>query len=466
MRRRILVTIVLVATLAVLAFFVPAPLAVRSRIQRGELLELQREASIVATPDRRRPERSISPSCRVDSVHDLALYDHDRACWSTATARRPPTRSSPRRSPASRRGHTSSGDLVAAAADPHRRRRPRARRARHASRRAESDARVRASVLLLALAAVAIIAVAGARRRPARPAPEPPDRASCASGRRRSVATTPKAAAAATGHRRARRARQRADRRRRPHPRAAAARAVVLVARRRTSCARRWRRCASPIEAELDAPRPTAPTVLHESLGALDRLESTIDEHAGPGPPRRARRRRGATSARSSRDHAERWRPSYAAAGRRRHRARRRAAGRGRRRGRRPHPRRAARERPRPRRAAPVVVIVRRTGSGRSRSTSATTGRRTRRRPVLRAARPTPATASGCAWPARWPSPRAASSRLARGRRRRVPAVARRRARPEPPGRGVRPGAHLPTLTVAVLIRRAHAAGATSGGLR
>ena len=54
------------------------------------------------------------------------------------------------------------------------------------------------------------------------------------------------------------------------------------------------------IETELDAPRPTAPIVLHESLRALDRLESTIesmlalarhDEHPDlvrrrcPGPP-------------------------------------------------------------------------------------------------------------------------------------------------------------------------------------
>ena len=48
MRKRILATIVAVATLAVLALFVPAAASVRDHIERGELLALQREASIVA----------------------------------------------------------------------------------------------------------------------------------------------------------------------------------------------------------------------------------------------------------------------------------------------------------------------------------------------------------------------------------------------------------------------------------
>ena len=48
MRKRILATIVAVATLAVLALFVPAAASVRDHIERGELLSLQREASIVA----------------------------------------------------------------------------------------------------------------------------------------------------------------------------------------------------------------------------------------------------------------------------------------------------------------------------------------------------------------------------------------------------------------------------------
>ena len=48
MTRRILVAMIAVTVLAIGAFSVPAALAIRSAQQRGELLELQREASIVA----------------------------------------------------------------------------------------------------------------------------------------------------------------------------------------------------------------------------------------------------------------------------------------------------------------------------------------------------------------------------------------------------------------------------------
>ena len=113
--------------------------------------------------------------------------------------------------------------------------------------------------------------------------------------------------------------------------------------------------------------------------------------------------------ARSSREHVERWRPSYAVAGR--------DIGVG----------GAAVSRPDRRRGGRHILdvlldnaLAHGHGAGRrarsrpssgtaSRSTSATRARRRRRRPVLRAARPTPATASACAWRARWPSPRAAS---------------------------------------------------------
>jgi hypothetical protein len=75
-RRRVLVTILAVTVLAVVAFFIPAALAIRSRIQRGDLLELQREASIVAS--------RIPASGRVDTTelvdtiepgHEVAFYD-------------------------------------------------------------------------------------------------------------------------------------------------------------------------------------------------------------------------------------------------------------------------------------------------------------------------------------------------------------------------------------------------------
>ena len=76
MRRRILVTIVAVAALAVVAFFLPAALAIRSRIQRGDLLELQREASIIAS---RIPATGpIAPSSVAEVIedgHDVGFYD-------------------------------------------------------------------------------------------------------------------------------------------------------------------------------------------------------------------------------------------------------------------------------------------------------------------------------------------------------------------------------------------------------
>ncbi len=49
MRRRILVTIVSVTLAAVCAFFVPAALAIRSSTRRGDSLDVERDAAIVAS---------------------------------------------------------------------------------------------------------------------------------------------------------------------------------------------------------------------------------------------------------------------------------------------------------------------------------------------------------------------------------------------------------------------------------
>ncbi len=76
MRRRILATIVIVTTIAVTAVFIPAALAIRGRIQRGDLLELQREAAVVANEVA--PTGPIDMDAlaeRIDSAHNLALYD-------------------------------------------------------------------------------------------------------------------------------------------------------------------------------------------------------------------------------------------------------------------------------------------------------------------------------------------------------------------------------------------------------
>ncbi len=76
MRRRILITIAIVAAASVAAFFVPSAIAIRSRIQRSELLELQREASIVATEIATAGVVDLeSIEADINQHHDLAVYD-------------------------------------------------------------------------------------------------------------------------------------------------------------------------------------------------------------------------------------------------------------------------------------------------------------------------------------------------------------------------------------------------------
>jgi signal transduction histidine kinase len=75
-RRRILALIVAVAACSVLAFFVPATFAIRSAIRRRDLLELQREGSVVASDIAL--EGAIDLARLRDDLpsgHDLAVYD-------------------------------------------------------------------------------------------------------------------------------------------------------------------------------------------------------------------------------------------------------------------------------------------------------------------------------------------------------------------------------------------------------
>jgi len=76
MRRRILASVVAIAALAVIAFLVPTALALRSTVRHGDLLELQREAAIVAS--RIEPADVVDVSALeqlIDPDHDLAFYD-------------------------------------------------------------------------------------------------------------------------------------------------------------------------------------------------------------------------------------------------------------------------------------------------------------------------------------------------------------------------------------------------------
>src|SRR3954452_20057983 len=66
----------LVTAFAVLAFFVPATVAIRSAIQRRDLLELQREASIIAGQVQRdQPPDYQGLRAFVRAGHQLAIYD-------------------------------------------------------------------------------------------------------------------------------------------------------------------------------------------------------------------------------------------------------------------------------------------------------------------------------------------------------------------------------------------------------
>jgi signal transduction histidine kinase len=75
-RRRVLIAVLAVTTLAVVAFFVPAALSIRSAQQRQDELELQREASVVAT---KVAADGLSASILepINADHVLGLYGPD-----------------------------------------------------------------------------------------------------------------------------------------------------------------------------------------------------------------------------------------------------------------------------------------------------------------------------------------------------------------------------------------------------
>jgi signal transduction histidine kinase len=78
MSRRILAAVITVTVLALAAFFVPAAMAIQRAQERGELLELQREASVVASrvPASGPIDRSVLQPV-VDTQHRLGLYGPD-----------------------------------------------------------------------------------------------------------------------------------------------------------------------------------------------------------------------------------------------------------------------------------------------------------------------------------------------------------------------------------------------------
>jgi signal transduction histidine kinase len=307
-RRRILITILLVTTFAVIAFLVPAAFAVRSGIQRRDLLELQREATIVAI----RLEQPDRPP-----VDDVLERGHGYSVYETDGTRRegsgPPIADDPvRQALTGLPDEAYVGDELVAAAPLHRGAEV-VGAVRVNEPRSESDGRVRRSVLLLGLAGVAIIAVAGLigallARRLSRPVERLRGWASTI-GRddtgpppaKTGISELDELGTALTD---------------------AGDRIRELLRRERSFSSHVSHQLRTPvaamrvaIEAELDAPRPDSTVVLHESLRALDRLESTIESMLA------LARHDERTPAWCDvgalvREHAERWRPSYAAAGR------------------------------------------------------------------------------------------------------------------------------------------------------
>ncbi|MET0146461.1 MAG: HAMP domain-containing sensor histidine kinase [Ilumatobacteraceae bacterium] len=312
MRRRILLTTLGLTAFAVLAFFIPAALAVRSRVQRSELLELQREASIVASRiGASGPIDMDEVNAAIDSSHDIAVYLPDGTKTDGVGPERADAVVHVGLEGTFAEGDVA-GDLVAAvpvrmtAAGP-------GLVVRIIEPGSESDQRVRESVALLAAAAVGVLLVAGVigvllARRLSRPVEDL--RTWAADLGRHADAAAPGPTGIAELDDLGVSLNEAGERIR------------ELLQRERSFSSHVSHQLRTPVaamrvavEAELDAPRPDRATVLIECLRALDRLESTIESmlalarHDGREPS-------WCDVAALVREHSDRWRPSYAAAGR------------------------------------------------------------------------------------------------------------------------------------------------------
>jgi signal transduction histidine kinase len=271
-RRRILAAVLLTTTLAVVAFFVPAALAIRNSQRRGDLLELQREASIVAN---RVATLQVDDGAELEAIlaehHPLGIYSIDGRLL-VGTGPGAPDRIVRLALDGNFAEGYVDGDLVAAVpvsatpAHP-----PLVVRIEEPA--SESRARFLRSLALLATAGLAIIAVAAAvgmwvaarlsrpiegltewaAARPSEPVPPP---------QQTGVEEIDSLRTALVDDR---------------------ARIDELLRRERSFSSQVSHQLRTPvaamrvaIEAEVESPRHDRETVLRESLSQLDRLESTI----------------------------------------------------------------------------------------------------------------------------------------------------------------------------------------------
>jgi signal transduction histidine kinase len=258
-------------SLAVLAFFIPAASAIRSAERRGQLLELQREASIVAN------RISSSEGGNADAVQLALDNDHRLGLYSAAgrlIGGRGPQQPD-RIVQLALEGNFAEGyisdDLVAAV--------PVSATAEHPalvvrieSPRSTLEDRFRRSVILLALAGVAIVGTAAAVAAwVARRLNRPVEQLTAWAGEQSDVSAAPEL----TGIAELDELRDALldDR----------ARIAELLQRERSFSAQVSHQLRTPVaamrvavETELEAPRPDATAVLHETVEQLERLESTI----------------------------------------------------------------------------------------------------------------------------------------------------------------------------------------------
>jgi signal transduction histidine kinase len=271
MSRRVLAVVLAVTTLAVTAFFVPAAIAIRNQQQRQDLLELQREASIIAT---RVAAQGLRPDIvePTDPDHSIGLYGPDARL---IVGDGPAIADDPVVAKGIEGFITEGyvGDSLVAAVPVRLLDDGSAVVVRIEAPRSESRARTTRSLIGLGGAAIAVLAVAGGvairlSRRLNRPIDEL--RAWAESGEQRA-----ESAPAPTGIREIDTLRDALV-----HSRA---RVDELLQRERSFSSQVSHQLRTPvaamrvaIETELAAPRHDPHEVLRESVGQLDRLESTI----------------------------------------------------------------------------------------------------------------------------------------------------------------------------------------------